>query len=107
MPLTDSTTGNLLWLHLGPIAQIYCDGVGSSLEILDVFFEVRENPATSHSPISQSGTMGKGAMVMEKLMRAECVRNITRSRELWPGRMRQLAYLKPRVDWAARLGDSQ
>ncbi len=67
LPLTDSTTGNLLSLHLAPIAKIYCDGGGSSLEILDVFFEVRGKiPATSHSPVSQSRTMGKDVLVMEK-----------------------------------------
>ncbi len=108
LPLTDSTTGNLLSLHLAPIAKIYCDGGGSSLEILDVFSDVRGKiPSTSQSPKSQSGSMGKGTLVMEKLIVTECVRQITRLRELWLGRMRQLAYLKPRVDWAARLGDSQ
>ncbi len=39
LPLTASTTGKLLRLHLGPTAQAYGDSVESSGEAWDVFFD--------------------------------------------------------------------
>ncbi len=67
--LAVSTKRNLLRVHLGPTAQIYCDGVATFLEILDVFFVVRGKiPATSRSLISQNGAMGKDTLFMEKLI---------------------------------------
>ncbi len=41
LPLTDSTGGKLLRLHLGPTAQIYGDGVESSGEKWEVLFDDR------------------------------------------------------------------
>ncbi len=39
--LMDSTKGKLRRLYRGPTAQIYCDGVESSLETLEVFSDDR------------------------------------------------------------------
>ncbi len=39
LPLTDSTTGKLLRLDLGPTAQVYGDGVESPGETWDDFFD--------------------------------------------------------------------